>query len=61
MERILLKADTSEAGEGWTDREIAAAFPAVVEFASMSLNLDTRALRQLTGALLRQISMMRAP
>ena len=23
--RILLKADTSEAGEGWTDREIAAA------------------------------------
>jgi hypothetical protein len=26
--RILLKADASEAGEGWTDREIAAALSA---------------------------------
>ena len=40
--RILLKADTSEAGEGWTDREIAAA---------LNTSVDTvgSARRQLTG------------
>ena len=38
--RILLKADTSEAGEGWTDREIAAAL-------DTSLNTVGSARRQL--------------
>ncbi len=38
--RILLKADASEAGEGWTDREIAAALDA-------SINTVANARRQL--------------
>jgi DNA-binding transcriptional regulator YhcF (GntR family) len=38
--RILLKADASEAGEGWTDREIAAAL-------DVSINTVANARRQL--------------
>ena len=38
--RILLKADTSDAGEGWTDREIAAAL-------DISVNTVGSARRQL--------------